>query len=120
MVPTNMALSPEQPLNGQRVLGISRWSAGADRRREKEERVSVCTVNVGTLIGKRREVVEMLARRKVDWEVQGRRPRGRPRKTWMDNVKEDMRMLNMTEDMIEDRQMWRNAIARQTLQSGNN
>jgi len=29
-------------------------------------------------------------------------------------------MLNMTEDMIEDRQMWRNAIARQTLQSGNN
>ena len=68
---------------------------------------------------RRREEGEPLATVR-DWEVQGRRPRGRPRKTWMDNVKEDMRMLNLTDDMIEDRQMWRNAIARQTLQSGNN
>ena len=68
---------------------------------------------------RRREEGEPLATVR-DWEVQGRRPRGRPRKTWMDNVKEDMRMLNLTDDMIEDRQMWRSAIARQTLQSGNN
>ena len=67
MVSTNqMALSPEHPFSGERVRRIPRWSAGAVQRREKEERVSVCTVNVGTLIGRRREVVEMLARRKVD------------------------------------------------------
>ena len=55
-----------------------------------------------------------------DWTVQGRRPRGRPRKKWMDNVREDMRSLNLTDDMTGDRQMWRSAIARQTLRSGNN
>ena len=68
---------------------------------------------------KRREEGEALATVR-DWTVEGRRPRGRPRKTWMDNVREDMRSLNLTEDMTEDRQIWKNAIARRTPQSGNN
>ena len=61
-----MALSPEQPFNGQRMQRIPPWNAGAYPRREMEESVSVCTVNVGTLVGKSREVVEMLTRRRVD------------------------------------------------------
>ena len=55
-----------------------------------------------------------------DWTVEGRRPRGRPRKTWMDNVKEDMRVLNITDETAQDREMWRTAIARLTPLSGNN
>ena len=68
---------------------------------------------------KRREEGEALAIAR-DWTVEGRRPRGRLRKTWIDNVREDMRILNLTDDMTEDRQMWKSAIARQTLLSGNN
>ena len=68
---------------------------------------------------RRREDGEPLATVR-DWTVEGRRPRGRPRKTWLDNVREDMRAWNLTDDMTEDRQMWKNAIARQTPQSGNN
>ena len=55
-----------------------------------------------------------------DWTVEGRRPRGRPKKTWMDNVKEDMRVLNITDETAMDRERWRSAIARQTPPSGNN
>ena len=68
---------------------------------------------------RRREEGEALATVR-DWTVQGRRPRGRPRKTWMDNVREDMRSLNLTDEMTEDRLIWKNAIARQTPLSGNN
>ena len=60
------ALSPGQPFTGNRVQRISRRSAGADNRGAKEEMIRICTVNIGTLIGKRREVAEMLAKRRVD------------------------------------------------------
>ena len=40
-------------------------------------------------------------------EVEGRRPVGRPKKTWSKVVEEDMRKLNITEDMAEDRKQWR-------------
>ena len=66
VIPNTMALSPGQPLDGQRVPRISRWSAGTENARRKDEIIRVCTVNIGTLVGKRREVVEMLARRRVD------------------------------------------------------
>ena len=36
--------------------------------------------------------------------VEGRRPVGRPKKTWSKVVEEDMRKLNITEGMAEDRQ----------------
>ena len=61
----SMALSPWQPLSGQRVLGISRL----DRRthdRGDEKKFKVCTVNIGTLKGRGREIVDMLKRRKAD------------------------------------------------------
>ena len=58
-----MALSPGQPLNGQRVPRISCWSAGTENARRKDDTIRV---NIWTLLGKRREIVEMLARRRVD------------------------------------------------------
>ena len=39
---------------------------GRTHNREKGGELKVCTVNVGTLVGKSRQVIEMLARRKVD------------------------------------------------------
>ena len=36
-------------------------------------------------------------------KVEGRRPVGKPKKTWSKIVEEDMRKLNITEDMAEDR-----------------
>ena len=37
----------------------------------------------------------------MELEVKGRRPVGRPKKTWSKVVEEDMRKLNITEDMAE-------------------
>ena len=53
-----------QPLNGRGLRRIPRPNVRTHNR-EKGGEFKVCTVNVGTLIGKSREVVEMLARRKV-------------------------------------------------------
>ena len=39
----------------------------------------------------------------MELKVEGRRPVGRPKKTWIKVVEEDMRKLNITEDMAEDR-----------------
>ena len=39
----------------------------------------------------------------MELEVEGRRPVGRPKKTWSKVVEEDMSKLNITEDMAEER-----------------
>ena len=46
----------------------------------------------------------------MELNVPGVRPRGRPRKQWKDNVKEDMRKLNLREESAYDRDVWREAI----------
>ncbi len=46
--------------------------------------------------------------------MEGRRPPGRPKKTWTKGVEEDMRMLNITEEMAMNRQQWRRLISRPT------
>ena len=52
--------------------------------------------------------------REMELEVEGRRPVGRPTKTWSKVVKEDMRKLNITEYMAEDRKQWSQLISRPT------
>ena len=47
-------------------------------------------------------------------EVPGSRPKGGPKKSRMDNVKEDLRKLNVREDDAHDRDHWRAVINRQT------
>ena len=44
-----------------------------------------------------------ILRRAMELEVEGRRPVGRSKKIWSKVVEEDMRKLNITEDMAEDR-----------------
>ena len=53
------------------------------------------------------------------WQVEGRRPRGRPKKSWTKTVEEDMRLLGIHETLASDRQSWRAAVNRPTPQSGN-
>ena len=50
--------------------------------------------------------------------MEGRRPVGRPKKTWSKVVEEDVRKLNITEDMAEDRKQRRRFISRPTPKSG--
>ena len=50
---------------------------------------------------KRRDENSIL-RSAMELEVEGRRPVGRPKKTWNKVVEEDMRKLNIMEDMAED------------------
>ena len=51
--------------------------------------------------------------------IKGRRPVGRPKKTWSKVVEEDMRKLNITEDTAEDRKQWRQLISCLTPGVGN-
>ena len=67
---------------------------------------------------KRRDENSIL-RRVMELEMEGRRPVGRPKKTWSKVVKEDTRKLNVIEDMIEDRKQWRQLISRAIPGMGN-
>ncbi|KAM1474644.1 hypothetical protein ACFX2I_030635 [Malus domestica] len=43
-------------------------------------------------------------------EVQGRRGRGRPRKTLEETLRKDLEYLDLTKDMTQDRAQWRSKI----------
>ena len=43
----------------------------------------------------------------MDMVVPGKRRKGRPRRTWIDNNREDMSKYELTADMTEDRQYWK-------------
>ena len=47
-------------------------------------------------------------------EAPGRRPRGRPKKTWKECLKQDMEAAGLQETVAEDRAAWRAAIKRLT------
>ena len=65
MLNNQMAPSTWQPLNGQGVRRISSCNVRADESREGGV-LKVCTVNVGTMVGRGREIVDMLSRRNID------------------------------------------------------
>lgn len=48
--------------------------------------------------------------RVLETEVSGSRPRGRPKKSWISNIKEDMKELGLTEHDCQDRNRWKNVI----------
>ena len=50
----------------------------------------------------------------MEMEVTGTRPRGRPRKTWMKNIEEDLRKLSLVQEDAYDRDRWRGLIRSQT------
>ncbi len=62
---------------------------------------------------KRREGVGALGRA-VELDVEGRRPRGRPKKTWRKCVQEDLEALGAEEEDALDRENWKQVIKRLT------
>ena len=42
--------------------------------------------------------------------IEGRRGRGRPKLTWDERIRRDLIDLNLSEDMVGDRNSWRNRI----------
>ena len=62
----------------------------------------------------RRSQEESILREVEELAVGGRRPVGRPRKTWIKCVREDMELMRIDEDLVQDREQWRSVIARPT------
>ena len=52
----------------------------------------------------RRREEDNLSRKIMDMVVPGKRRRGRPRRRWIDNNREDMSKYELTADMTENRQ----------------
>ena len=50
---------------------------------------------------------EYVERKMMEMELPGKRRRGRPKKRFLDVVKEDMKEVGVKEMDIEDRKMWR-------------
>ena len=46
----------------------------------------------------------------VNLEVEGKRPRGRPRKTWCQTIQSDMREFNLAEIDASDRSLWKSRL----------
>ena len=44
------------------------------------------------------------------YSVEGRRPVGRPRRTWLESVKADMAELQIHKEDAHDRKKWRNIV----------
>ena len=61
----------------------------------------------------RRDVTDPLSRIQVV-TAPGRRPRGRPKKTWKQTVDEDLRELGLSGDSAMDRDEWRTIVNRLT------
>ena len=40
-------------------------------------------------------------------KVQGRRKRGRPKRIWLDKVKDDIKVKGLSDDDVYDRATWR-------------
>ena len=50
---------------------------------------------------------EYIGRRMLDFELPGKRSRGRPKRRYMDVVREDMKAVGAREEDVEDRGRWR-------------
>ena len=53
---------------------------------------------------------EYIGRRMLGMELPGRRPRGQPKRRFMDAMKEDMKLAGVREEIAEDRARWKQMI----------
>ena len=99
-----------------------RWMCGVklnDRKKSEELRELLGLEPVTLMIKKSRlrwfGYVEQKddndwVKRCIAWEVEGIRPRGRPKKTWWDCVKNDMESLGLSQKDAQSRNKWRRRI----------
>ena len=48
----------------------------------------------------------------MEYRVEGRRPIGRPRKTWLESVEADMAELEIDKEDVNDRRKWRRNVVK--------
>ena len=48
----------------------------------------------------------------MEYRVEGRRPVGRPRKTWLESVEADMAELEIDKEDVHDRRKWRRNVVK--------
>ena len=111
-------------------MRMIRWMCGVSLRERKtsaELRERIGVEAIGVLVRRNRLRWFGHVERKVedDWvkrctvmEVEGTRPRGRPKKTWMEVVADDMRRMGLTPEDAQDRIKWRKGIWGATGQPG--
>ena len=58
----------------------------------------------------RRRDEEYVGRKMLEMDLPGWRRRGRPKRRFMDAVKEDMQMMGAVEEEVQDRARWRPVI----------
>ena len=100
-------------------MRMLRWMCGhtrLDRIRNEvlRERLEVASISDKIKEGrlkwfghvKRREMTEPV-RAVENLTVEGRRGRGRPRLTWDERIRKDLQELHLSEDMVQDRSLWR-------------
>ena len=55
-----------------------------------------------------------VGRRATEVKVQGRRKRGRPKRRWLDKVKDDFKEKGLSAEEVYDRVIWRHALCQRT------
>ena len=105
-------------------MRMVRWMSGRslrERERNDDLRRRMGIESIADIIRSRRLrwFGHVMRREENDWlrrvmqhEVEGKRPKGRPRKTWRETVAADLRKLHLREEDAKDRAKWRAAINR--------
>ena len=104
-------------------MRMIRWSCGHTRLDKIRNEVIRAKIGVASIEDKMREVrlrwFGHLRRRPEDAPVRRcetiecldyRRSRGRPKKSWSEVIRYDLRTLGLVEDMAQDRKLWRDRI----------
>ena len=67
----------------------------------------------------------VMRKQEEDWvkkcfsmEVAGKKPRGRPKLTWIDTVKSDVDRMDLTSELAHDRNVWSRLISRRYANLG--
>ena len=98
------------------MCGVS--SKDRCRNADLRNRLGICSVTVALRRSRLRWFGHVERKSEEDWvkrcrelEVVGVRPRGRPKKSWMDVVNSDLRILKIRREDVQDRSSWRRLIS---------
>ena len=114
----------EEHLLNKTEMRMLRWIQGISledhvRSEEIRKRLNVMPIvdqvtkqRLSWYVHIKRRKPEDMTRTVLDMEIPGNRPRGRPRIRWMDNIRGDMRLHGLDDQMTEDRKVWSTMVAK--------